>query len=197
MKVFGIGMQRTGTSSLVQALNILNIKSRHFPSELFYDLNHPTLNEFDGFADNPIPLLYQELDQRQPMSKFILTIRDEEKWIKSAQWLFSTGARKFDWDNVNQRDVIREMHLQLYGTTTFDETIFREKYRSHNRTACEYFANRPNDLLILDLTQNDSFEKLGAFLGKPIPNKPFPHQNQSEGFLWRCIRRIRQSMRRM
>ena len=64
MKVFGIGMQRTGTTSLARALNMLGVRTLQFPTPLFRDLDHPVGREFDGFTDNPIPLLYEELDAK-------------------------------------------------------------------------------------------------------------------------------------
>lgn len=195
MKVFGIGMQRTGTASLVAALNILNIKSRHFPSELFYDINHPIIEEFAGFADNPIPLLYQELDKRHPSSRFIHTIRDESEWLESVRWLFGEGSKKFAWQHERHRDVIREMHTKLYGRTTFHETAFLEAYRAHNREVRAYFANRPNDVLTLDLTRGDGFEKLCSFLGKPMPGRSFPHRNPGKDLWADWVRRIFPGMR--
>lgn len=195
MKVFGIGMQRTGTTSLARALNMLGVRTLQFPTPLFRDLDHPVGREFDGFTDNPIPLLYEELDAKFPRSRFVYTIRDEGEWLESARWLFSDGAKKFDWQHERHRDVIRDMHLRLYGTTTFDEARFLAAYREHDRGVREYFANRPNALLTLDVTRGDGFEKLCPFLGKPIPDEPFPEQNKSEPF-WRIrIRRLLERLR--
>ena len=195
MKVFGIGMQRTGTTSLVQALNVLKIKTRQFPSELFYDIDHAIIREFDGFADNPIPLLYKELDEKHPNSKFIHTTRDEREWLKSVRWLFTNGSEKFDWQNEKHKNVIHEMHTKLYGTATFDEATFLEKYRAYNRDVHEYFANRPDDVLEFDVTRSDGFDKLCPFLNKQMPDTPFPHQNKSEGILKGWARRILQKIR--
>ena len=91
MKVFGIGLQRTGTMSLAKALNILQIKTLHWPWQLLHDSDHEVLREFDGFVDFPIPLMYKKLDVKYPSSKFILTVRDKNSWLGSVQWLFTTG----------------------------------------------------------------------------------------------------------
>lgn len=195
MKVFGIGMQRTGTTSLVQALNVLGIRTRQFPTELFRDLDHPVIREFDGFADNPIPLIYRELDSRYPGSRFIHTIRDEGEWLESVRWLFTDGARKFDWNHETHRDVIRDMHLRLYGTTTFDEATFLEAYRAHDRDVRAHFASRPGDLLTIDLTRGDGFDELCPFLDSPMPDAAFPHRNRSEGAWKGWARRILRAVR--
>lgn len=190
MKVFGIGLQRTGTTSLAKALNILKIKTQQFPIELYHDIDHSIIQRFEGFTDNPIPLLYKQLDKKYPNSKFIHTVRSEGEWIKSIQWLYTLGSKKFEWKNEQRKDVIREMHVKLYGTATFDEALFLQKYRAYNRDVTEYFANRPADLLVLDLTQGDGFDKLCSFLGKGKPGAPFPHRNKSEAFWKVAARRV-------
>ncbi len=181
MKIFGIGMQRTGTSSLARALNLLEVKTLQFPKELYFDIDDPIIQEYDGFTDNPIPLLYRELDRRHPSSKFIHVVRDEDSWISSVRWLFSTGSVKFDWQNNEFADTF---HRQLYGTTQFDEDLFREIYRRYNQDVTEYFADRPDSLLALNLEQGLDFKVLCAFLGKPEPQEEFPALNKREP-LWR------------
>lgn len=190
MKVFGIGMQRTGTTSLVKALKMLGIKACHFPGELLYDLDHPIITKFQGFADNPMPLLYRQLDSRHPNSKFILTVRDEREWLKSVRWLFTEGREVFCWDSAKVRGLIRDIHTGLYGTTAFDETVFLERYRAHHQEVLAYFADRPGDLLTLDLTKGNAFEKLCPFLDKPIPRRPFPRQNPGKGLWTDWVRRF-------
>ena len=46
MKVFGVGFQRTGTTSLAVALNTLGIKTLQFPKELYHDIDHDVIREF-------------------------------------------------------------------------------------------------------------------------------------------------------
>jgi hypothetical protein len=177
MKIFGTGMQRTGTTSLAKALQHLGIATRDHPKDLFHDIDHPLIHEFDAFTDNPIPLLYRELDARHPGSKFIHTVRDEERWLASVEWLHTVGAEKFHWERVPE---IEEMHRALYGTTTFDGLVFLETYRRHDREVRAYFAERPDDLLVLDVTAGEGFEKICPFLGLDPPKDPFPHWNRQE-----------------
>jgi len=89
-KVFGIGFHKTGTKTLKQALTILGYKVSGPNLELVdelsqnkYDAAFELVNRFDAFQDNPWPLLYKTLDENFEGSKFILTRRDDEKWIKS------------------------------------------------------------------------------------------------------------------
>ena len=170
-------MQRTGTTSLARALRLLGIKTRDCPKELYEDIEHDVIREFDGFTDNPIPLLYRELSQRHPGAKFIHTERDEQKWLQSVEWLFTVGAAKFSWDRHPE---FAEFHRDLYGTSEFDPGTFLEKYRTHNREVREFFADRPGDLLIVDLSRGHGFEAICPFLGLEAPGVPFPHSNKKE-----------------
>lgn len=189
MKVFGTGMQRTGTTSLAQALELLGIPTRDCPKDLWGNLEHPVLHEYDGFTDNPIPLLYRELDRLCPGSRFVHTLRDEAGWLKSVEWLFTTGAVKFAW---HRHPHFHAFHRALYGTTEFDPARFLDKYRRHNQEVLEYFAHRPADLLVMDLTAGDGFDKLCPFLGRAVPEQPFPHRNQQEAS-WKV--RLRRRLR--
>lgn len=176
-KIFCTGWQRTGTTSLARALGSLGIRTRDFPKDLLHDLDHPVLHEHEAFTDNPIPLLFRELDRACPGSRFVHTERDEEAWLASARWLFSVGRIKFDWE---RRPIIGEIHQRLYGTTEFEPALFLERYRRHNAEVRAYFAERPDDLLVLDVTAGEGFEKLCPFLGIPVPDHPFPHFNPAQ-----------------
>jgi hypothetical protein len=44
----------------------------------------------------------------------------------------------------------------------------------HYKNVLEYFKNRPDDLLIIDICAGQGWEKLCPFLDKPLPQYPFP-----------------------
>lgn len=186
-KIFCTGWQRTGTTSLARALASLGIATKDFPKELLHDLDHPVVHAHRAFTDNPIPLLFRELDAAFPGSRFVHTIRDEEAWLESVRWLFTVGRVKFAWDT---RPIVGEIHQRLYGTTEFEPERFLERYRRHNREVAEHFAGRPSDLLTLDVTRGQGFAELCPFLGLPVPAHPFPHSNPTEP-VWRArLRRL-------
>ena len=39
----------------------------------------------------------------------------------------------------------------------------------------KYFEDRPDDLLVMDCDEPDKWEKLCPFLGRPVPETPYPH----------------------
>jgi hypothetical protein len=191
MKIFGTGLQRTGTTSLGNSLLLLGFRTVDFPAALFADIDHDLIRDYDAFTDNPIPLLYQQLDERYPDSKFIHTERGEEAWLTSVEWLYTIGQIKFGWD---ERPDVAAIHEKIYGTSEFDREIFLARYRRHNAEVREYFGDRPDDLLIFDVTAGDGFEKLCPFLGVAQPNKNFPHRNKSESVL---KVRLRKALKRL
>jgi hypothetical protein len=83
-KVFVIGLSRTGTSSVHDALGILGYRSLHwlnhhtgaFPDELDYDL-------FDAFGDINITANFESLHGKYPAARFIWTQRPVDSWIHS------------------------------------------------------------------------------------------------------------------
>jgi len=172
-KIFCIGFQKTGTTSLGEAFEKLGYKVCGVYHELlpalvkgdFQKIND-VVEPYDVCKDNPWPVVYQQLDQYFPGSKFILTIRNEAAWIKSV-------VNHFD---SKPSDMIR----YIYGVPfpVGHEEIFLNRYRKHNQDVIDYFKNRPGDLLIMDLEKEDVWGKLCPFLQIPIPSFPFPHANK-------------------
>lgn len=175
-KVFGIGLQRTGTTTLASAMRLLGYRSTHFPADLWDDPDAAVLDEYDALFDNPIPLIYKDLDARFPGSKFVLTTRDEEGWLRSCEWLFTEMREEWGFDTSER---LRAMHTHAYGTNHFDEDAFRRAFRAHHEDVRAHFADRPEDLLVLDIAEEDKWAPLCTFLGVDRPSVPFPHQNPS------------------
>ncbi len=196
-KVFGIGFQRTGTSSLTRALDTLGIPTVQLPRALYEDIDDDIIRRYRGFTDVPIPLIYQQLDERHPGSKFLHTVRDEEAWLASVEWLFTTGRVKFKESHDRHGG---ELNREMFGRETFDREHFLEVYRAHNREVRRFFADRPDDCLTLDVTAGEGFEKICPFLDLPVPAEPFPHRNRRQNRLLvyggRLVKAVKRSLGR-
>lgn len=124
--------------------------------------------QYDAFQDNPWPLLYKELDTLWPGSQFILTTRNPKSWIRSMRNYFG------DYKSAAEE--------WIYGP---DMTPLRHPrkclrvYKKHNADVIAYFKNRPDDLLVLDLSKGHSWPQLCDFLGRQIPRTPFPRSLKS------------------
>jgi hypothetical protein len=175
-KVFCIGFHKTGTTSLEMALKKLGYrvkgsfgtKDPDIASKV-HEMAYAMVDEFDAFEDNPWPILYRELDQRFPGSKYVHTRRPTENWIRSQVKDFAT----------TETPMRRWIYGENAGCPAGNENTYIARYERHNREVQEYFANRSDDLLIIDLPNDDGWSRLCPFLGHPIPNVPFPHANKA------------------
>jgi 3'(2'),5'-bisphosphate nucleotidase len=179
-KILGIGLSKTGTTSLAHALEILGYKTKDYPGISIYrsgDLSSVDLevvDSHDALTDTPIPSFYRELDVRYPGSKFILTVREKEGWLKSCRKQFNERSAE------KQNDAHNRLFMDLYGCTVFDEQKFLDGYERFVDGVREYFKDRPNDLLVINVTAGEGWEKLCPFLGQPVPEVQFPKANVTQ-----------------
>ena len=176
-KVFGIGLNKTGTSSLHRALELLGYRSLHWGGLETHDRvlramdeRKPMLSyldpEPDAISDVLVINYYFYLaDLQYPGSKFILTLRDLDDWLDS-----------------RRRHVERNQRLKESGDydgefLTVDLDTWAVEYRRHEAVIRTYFAHRPGDLLGFRPTDGD-WEPLCEFLGRPVPELPFPWENR-------------------
>ena len=163
MKIFGIGLTRTGTTSLTEALKILGYSVKHLP------MSYEDIKNHDTSTDTPVAARFPVLDVFYPNSKFILTRRDKDSWIESAASLTRTE---------NDPLWLLECRAILYQTVIFNRDKFLKAYDRYHNFVYNYFIDRQNDFIILDLNDNNKWEKLCNFLHKKIPNKKYPQLNQ-------------------
>ena len=179
-KVFGIGLSKTGTTSLYAALAQLGFRSGTFRHSqrlglerwIEGDFTPDYLIEFDAMTDLPIGCFFRELDARYPGSKFVLTTRDIESWLKSI-------ARQFQ-ANPHPKPFNRDTRLMAYGASVFNEGMFRRAFQRHEREVREHFAFAPEKLLVVNFFEGDGWERICAFLDRLAPTTPFP--NVKPGF---------------
>ncbi len=176
-KVFGIGLSKTGTTSLNAGLCLLGIPSVHFPPSI------EQLKDYDGGTDISVAMAYQELDLLYPGSKFILTVREPQSWLRSFQKHRQRMLQKYGEDNI--ATWIKDLATKYYGQWEFDPFIYLATYQNHLYSVLEYFKERPQDLLILDICDGQGWQKLCNFLDCDIPTTPFPHSNQAQSITQR------------
>ena len=175
-KVFCIGFHKTGTTTLEVALKKLGYKvTGSFGTKdpdiagKVHEMAYAMVERFDAFEDNPWPVLYKELDARFPGSKFILTRRPAEAWIRSQVKDFAT----------TETPMRRWIYGEGAGCPEGNEGIYIERYERHNREVLEHFRDRPQDFLVMDIPGDAAWERLCKFLGRAVPNEPFPHANKA------------------
>jgi Sulfotransferase domain len=176
-KVFGIGLNKTGTSSLHEALTVLGYTSLHFAGPERAALIRRAVAErkpllhyldprYDAFSDTPISNYFYLADVQYPGSKFILTVRDLNDWLDSRRRHVEKNQRRKAAGHYEGKFL--SVNLEAWEA----------EYRYHDGAVRSYFADRPRDLLVLDVTEGPGWEPLCEFLGRPVPAEPFPWSNK-------------------
>ena len=202
-KIFGIGRNKTGTSSLTVVMQELGyVIGDQKVAELFFDdwrkrdfrrlIQYCHTAEF--FQDIPfsIPFTYIVLDNAFKGSKFILTVRDDpEQWYNSITKfhakIYGKNGRiptKDDLQNAtyNYKGMPYEFKKHIYNTPEddpYNKEILIKHYINYNKSAMGYFRDRPNDLLILNIAEKGAYKKLTKFLGKKSLRTEFPWVNKT------------------
>lgn len=169
-KVFVIGFQKTGTTTLETVLknlgytvaggdkNLIKFKDR----EELKQYISKKLKNFDAVQDMAWPLFYKELYELYPNAKFILTYRDPDLWIKSVVKYFAK--------------IKNTMHQRIYGVDYAEgnEEAYLKIYKKFNAEVLDFFKDKEN-FLCMDMKSDFNYETLYPFLGiKEIPNGSFP-----------------------
>ncbi|MCB9188197.1 MAG: hypothetical protein H6599_02835 [Flavobacteriales bacterium] len=204
-KIFCIGFGKTGTTSLELALKDFGYKMGFQPvAEMLVEDWHKgevdrILNychSADAFQDLPFgaPGLFRELDKNFPKSKFILTIRTTpELWFDS---VLKFHGKKFSADGKSVPTIEElgnkvyrykgwplDMISYLFGypeIDLYDKEKYIEIYLKHIEDVREYFKDRKNDLLVLDVSLSGSYQKLADFLGIEVGEyDSFPWLNKT------------------
>ena len=162
-RVFGIGLSRTGTRSLVSALRVLGYRAVHWPQSM------EEIDQAEAAADITVACRYKFLDATYPGSRFICTVRNLEQWMRSIKAHYAELRRK-------RSLFAQEAEFLCYGGTKFREAEFQRAWCNHVMGIAEHFASRADDLLWFDVSYG--WEHLCKFLGKPVPDKPFPWANR-------------------
>jgi hypothetical protein len=182
-KIFQIGFNRCGTTSLAKFFEANGLRSVHWkvPSGVYAGRNlallgHENLwdqsklmfdgvEDFDFYSDmefvssHLITNLYEKfdiIDKHYPGSRFILNIRDPEKWIASRLQHGSKPSKEYS--------PYIQRWLEYFGC---NESRLRQIWLSHFHDHCkrvrDYFSDRPEQLLVFELgiTEIDEIE---AFL---------------------------------
>ena len=128
----------------------------------------------ETFDDWPWIILYKELDKAFPDSRFVLTKRKSEKWIRSYKNILANQG--------DASEELNEIRRILYGLPfpEVSESQLVERYEKYNAEVECYFRDRSKDLLIVDWEEGNGWKELCDFLGKDIPNEPFPHANKGK-----------------
>ena len=203
-KVFVIGLNKTGTTTMAKALRDLGfiVASEKEAKHLFRAWASRDFNpiiEFcksaQAFQDSPFsfPDTFIALDRAYPGSKFILTVRgDEHEWYRSITrfhsklWGSGDGAPPTKSQLQNAVNSYKgrpwEVNQALFKTPEddpYNEDILKSFYIEYNNSVIDYFKNRPENLLVVNVANQDSYERFVDFLGVTSTVSSFPWENRT------------------
>ena len=175
--IFNIGNGRCGTGSLTKALNTLGIPSIHYETEDKYvienkveknnklgqKLLHPLDQKYRGFSDFNGESFFRKLYYQYPNSKFIYTDRYFPDYLRSYVALKIQSEPKQFRKGMAQRWI-------LYYTY---------RYFEKKNAILDFFKDKPDQFLHIDIPSGDGWNKLCPFLDLEIPDVDFPHQHKN------------------
>lgn len=173
-KVFGIGLNKTGTSTLGDCFGLLGLRHAGFSPGLLEAWHRGDLatvleatDHHDTFADWPWPLVYEAIDTARPDSRFVLTRRSDPE-----VWLSSLRAHE-------ARHPANRWRFLAYGVRTVagHEHELLARYDAHLHAVRAHFRGRGDRFVELCWEDGDAWPELCAFVGLPVPDRAFPHAN--------------------
>lgn len=174
-KVFGIGLNKTGTSTLGACLTALGYRHQSYSStalQAFLDGRVADVVAmtagFDSCEDWPWPLIWRELQAHYgDAARFVLTRRHSaEAWIESLKR-----------HSLNTHPT-RAMRPAIYGHYYPHgyELEHIAAYERHNQAVRDFFAREaPHALLEVCWETGGGWQQLCTFLDHPVPNISLPH----------------------
>lgn len=193
--VFGIGLNKTGTTSLERALAVLGYAALHHDPDAEDAIRRahregaPLLTyapDADAYLDiRAVERWFDTLDQQYPESRFVLTTRNIESWLRSREKHVLRNQARAEAGDYDGRWL------------SVDRDGWRREWREHHERVRSYFDGREN-LLELDIAAGDGWDALAPFLGVAVPDQPFPwlHLAAARTPLERVTRKVRRLLGR-
>ncbi|HUH00105.1 MAG TPA: sulfotransferase [Gammaproteobacteria bacterium] len=201
-KVFCVGANKTGTTSMQHLLQMLGYAvAPQGPAERMLEdwarRDFSALIKFcerhEAFQDIPfcLPFTFQAVDQAFPGSRFILTRRrDADEWFES---LVRFERKALELDREVTADDLKAQnyrypgwwwrsHVVIWGInedSLYDPARYKAQYERHNASIRDYFSQRPGDLLEIEIADPEAAAKVCDFLGLPRADISMPHVNSS------------------
>jgi tetratricopeptide (TPR) repeat protein len=190
LKIFAIGLTKTGTTSLTRALGILGFHSTHYTNDLTCELlGIKDAFLFDALIDTSVCVFFEALYFMFPNSKFIYTVRPLESWAASFTSHYQRYHRSSGFDHIRDLLTTRDAATYGIGRAIVHGTLYHHHpdavaaYQAYDRRVQDFFdANDRTRLLEFDIHSGDGWEKLCRFVDRPIPQVPFPWKNKAPEF---------------
>lgn len=180
MKVFGIGLNKTGTKTLGSCFARFGMRHLSGRPDLLAKYRagavldvFAEIDRYESFEDWPYPLMFRELFFRYGHdAKFVLTLRRSPE-----VWLNSLKRHSLRTSPDNHSRLLAYGYAYPHGV----EACHLDQYEQHAANVRQFFrAHAAQDrLLEVCWESGDEWAPLCTFLRRPVPSDPFPHKNKS------------------
>lgn len=197
LKVIGVGVGRTGTYSLKLAINRIGLGPCHHMEEVLHHMpaqvplwsaaaaGEPDWAQiYSGYGsavDWPTACFYRDLLEAYPAAKFVLTLRDPERWaasFKATIYTLLAGRDQAPPEMHAWLDMATDVIAKTGFPPGLDESRLARAFNAHNDAVRRTIPSR--QLLVFEV--REGWPRLCDFLGTPIPDEPFPRTNDREEF---------------
>lgn len=168
MKVFNLGLSRVGLNSWTAAMERLGYSAKRNPRDPLQ-----AAKQYDALSDVMVVWERHALRSAYPEAKWIIGTRQRDEWVESAYHYFNHELRRFaPWS--------QQAHIDVFGALRPDRDCLYSTYDwFHDVEYLEFVDRLPSDRwMMMDICGGDGWEKLCGFLGKPVPDEPFPHRHK-------------------
>lgn len=146
---------------------------------------------FTASCDFPSAAFWKEQLKQYPNAKVILGLRDPEKWYQSCMdTIFrmlpdhpncSLGTKVTLWLGLPAKGM-GDMVVEVISKRCFGKDFSRKNVIHSYIQYCEEVKRDCPSHQLLAHNPKDGWEPLCKFLGKPVPNVPYPHVNDTKEF---------------
>jgi hypothetical protein len=199
LEIVGAGFGRTGTKSLKTALEQLGYVKCHHMSEVIPNPRQiaywsraskgepvdwdEVFNGFNAAVDWPSAAYWKELAGYYPDAKVILSVRDPEAWYTSVRetiyrvadaipgWVCLLYPPMGTFRAMVPRTIWQGIFDGRFEDREYALRVFRDHIEEVKRTI-------PPDRLLVHEAK-EGWGPLCAFLGKPVPEFPYPRVNEA------------------
>jgi tetratricopeptide (TPR) repeat protein len=186
-RIFGIGLPKTGTTTLATALATLGFATLDWLNPLTGELiNDDDLHLFEAFTDASSCMSFERYYYMFPNAKFIYTIRQADDWKRS--WIadFRKGQLLSDFQEIKRRLSERDTfhfgtrYTDIHMTLYFNHESYAEAFAVYDRRVRRFFEDKPSErFLEFNIFAGDGWPKLCAFADRDVPTAPFPWENRA------------------
>jgi hypothetical protein len=197
-KIFGIGYNKTGTTSLTAEMKRRGFVVGHQKTAVklidrWAERNFEPIVSYcktaEFFQDIPfsLPDTFIHMDRAFPGSKFILTVRDDaEQWYQS---VVAFNSKKFglagrlpikeDLQNASyiEKGWMWKANRMIHDTPEddlYEKHALIRGYESHVQDVIRYFEGREKDFIMINVSKSEDYERFCTFLNLSKDAERFP-----------------------